>query len=583
MASRFYHYTDEVVDLTPSSWSTGWTKTTGSGTDIAQQLKKGGGSGSSTNRTPNGGVGDYTAGTRIVSAPLKAGTISGTVKGQLLAKQTNATDDYTLALAVKAVKSDGTDRGIILAVTGSDDVSAAPPELATSYTNRKFRDISENTAISLSSLAVSDGDRLVIEYGFRQSSTSTATASYSINNNQSGSDLAEDDSSTGFLNPWFEFSNDIYTYETPVYVGSASTPTDGAAATNTADPTAVTPPSGMLAGDLVVMIGQERSAGTTLSVSAAGGQTWNSLTAIGTTNQTARVFWCTFNGTWGTNPSVDFGGTTCNTVVMHVFRPTRTDYTWDIDVAQVELDIAAAATQTITGQTTLSYSTVAVAGWFTADDNTWGSISGANWLDLGNSQYRNTSGSDQSCTFAYARLTSPGPTGNVSKTQLTLGNDAATTFIVTFKQVAPTAAAATAAITGTVTSAATEADIVAGGKTIIITLTGDTWVASGATFDAERQNIINGLDSAQAEGTGWDAVVKAGEAVTSVVRTSATVVTITLSAFATYDITATETITVTVPSTAVTGGVAIVATPTFTVSPVITSVPNSLMMMGMGS
>ena len=54
------------------------------------------------------------------------------------------------------------------------------------------------------------------------------------------------------------------------------------------------------------------------------------------------------------------------------------------------------------------------------------------------------------------------------------------------------------------------------------------------------------------------------------VRTSDTVVTITLSASGTYDITAQETITVTVPATAVAGNVAITATPTFTVSPTVT-------------
>jgi hypothetical protein len=84
-------------------------------------------------------------------------------------------------------------------------------------------------------------------------------------------------------------------------------------------------------------------------------------------------------------------------------------------------------------------------------------------------------------------------------------------------------------------------------------------------FASVRQSIINGIDSAQAEGTGWDAVVKAGLAVTAVVRTSDTVVTITLPAFATYNVTAQETITATIPSTAVQSGLAIVATPTFTV------------------
>jgi hypothetical protein len=128
-----------------------------------------------------------------------------------------------------------------------------------------------------------------------------------------------------------------------------------------------------------------------------------------------------------------------------------------------------------------------------------------------------------------------------------------------------TVRSASVALTGTITTA-TEADIVAGGKTIILTLSGESWVASGATFDAERQNIINGLDSAQAEAAGWDAVVKATAAVTDVVRTDAQTVTITLEAFGTYSITATETITATVPSTAVLLAAARVASPTFTVT-----------------
>jgi hypothetical protein len=142
--------------------------------------------------------------------------------------------------------------------------------------------------------------------------------------------------------------------------------------------------------------------------------------------------------------------------------------------------------------------------------------------------------------------------------------------------------AASAALTGTITASVTEADIVAGSKTIILTLTNETWVASGATFDAQRQNIINGIDSAQAEANGWDAVVKATQGVTGVVRTSATVVTITLDAFATYDITSTETITATIPGSALTGGNALVATPTFTVSPTGGVVSRMLALLGVG-
>lgn len=122
-----------------------------------------------------------------------------------------------------------------------------------------------------------------------------------------------------------------------------------------------------------------------------------------------------------------------------------------------------------------------------------------------------------------------------------------------------------AAITGTATANIVEADVVAGGKTIIITLTSDTWVAAGAAFDAQRLNIIQGLDSAQAEALGWNLEVRDKEVATAVVRTSDTVATITLTARATYDITAQETITVTVPATALTSALVLTATPTFTV------------------
>ena len=127
--------------------------------------------------------------------------------------------------------------------------------------------------------------------------------------------------------------------------------------------------------------------------------------------------------------------------------------------------------------------------------------------------------------------------------------------------------AKSAAVTGTATASITEADVVAGGKTIIITLTGDTWIAAGAaSFDLQRLNIIQGLDSAQSEALGWNLQVRDTEVATAVVRTSDTVVTITLSASALYNITAQETITVTVPSTAVVSGQTINATPTFSVS-----------------
>ncbi len=121
-------------------------------------------------------------------------------------------------------------------------------------------------------------------------------------------------------------------------------------------------------------------------------------------------------------------------------------------------------------------------------------------------------------------------------------------------------------VTGTATATIDEADVAAGGETIILALFGDIWVADGGTFNAERQAIINGLDAASSPALGWNDEVRDKEVVTAVVRTDDRTVTITLTTAASaYDISAQETITVTVPASALALGVAVISTPTFTV------------------
>ncbi len=127
-------------------------------------------------------------------------------------------------------------------------------------------------------------------------------------------------------------------------------------------------------------------------------------------------------------------------------------------------------------------------------------------------------------------------------------------------------ATAVAVVTGTSSAGLTELQNVTGGETTVATLTNDTWVASGATFNAQRQNILNGATSAQSELLGWNAEVRDKEVVTAVVRTSDTVVTITWSAAPAYDVTSDETITVTIPATALTGATELIASPTIGVT-----------------
>jgi len=122
-----------------------------------------------------------------------------------------------------------------------------------------------------------------------------------------------------------------------------------------------------------------------------------------------------------------------------------------------------------------------------------------------------------------------------------------------------------AAITGTIGDGATEQEVRDGGGTIIITLTGATWIAD---ISAQRQAIINGVDSAQSETAGWDAEVKAKIGLGSVVRTSGTVVTITLTAseVAGYLVDSNETLTVTVPNAAISISGDLTGSPTVTLT-----------------
>lgn len=104
------------------------------------------------------------------------------------------------------------------------------------------------------------------------------------------------------------------------------------------------------------------------------------------------------------------------------------------------------------------------------------------------------------------------------------------------------------------------------GGTVILTLTGDTWVAAGTTFDAQRQNIIDGLDSAQSETNGWNATVRDALDVSTVVRTSDTVVTVTVPATSGYAISANESITPTIPASALVTSASPVTSAAFTVA-----------------
>jgi hypothetical protein len=122
---------------------------------------------------------------------------------------------------------------------------------------------------------------------------------------------------------------------------------------------------------------------------------------------------------------------------------------------------------------------------------------------------------------------------------------------------APVNKVATATLSGTaIAGGVGEAAIVTGGETIIVTLAGDTWEAYDGTalyLIATADKLIDGLASV----AGTDDLAKIKTALkaacnatdnTAVIRTSATVITITLPAVATYAITVSEEISLEIPA-----------------------------------
>lgn len=221
------------------------------------------------------------------------------------------------------------------------------------------------------------------------------------------------------------------------FFGASSVPADNG--TSALTQTTITPPTSMQLGDLVVVHCTQRGTGT-WSVGVTGGQTWGALGANTTTaNVSAQTYWARYNGTWSANPRFNNTSGTNTTAVMLVFRPTATNYLWDWTTI-ADNNVAANTLVTISSTTTTTASSVVLAIWSTADDNTWGNLTGTGWSKTSlSAQYRNLAGNDSSSTFAYDISTAIETISAVSQNQLTLGADATFTRRVTFYEFIPAA------------------------------------------------------------------------------------------------------------------------------------------------
>lgn len=139
--------------------------------------------------------------TYFTSEPLRAQTITGTVKAYIRAV-TSAGASFKPCCVVRVMSGDGaTERGVLFSnlSTGGTDIDES------SYENRAIPSES-----SVSSVDSEDGDRLVFEIGFKSGNTDPTEifCSYSIGDD-AASDLGANETDTAADNPWIEFSQTL--------------------------------------------------------------------------------------------------------------------------------------------------------------------------------------------------------------------------------------------------------------------------------------------------------------------------------------------------------------------------------------
>jgi hypothetical protein len=134
-----------------------------------------------------------------VSEPLSAQSISGTVKGQILCRESSSSANFRSQLVVKVVSNDGTTvRGTLLAADTGTTVSDEWNTGSSTWENRKIPLGWSGSGASLSSVSAQDGDRLVFEIGYRAHNTSSSSFTGGIycNDTAGDTDLSEGGSET---------------------------------------------------------------------------------------------------------------------------------------------------------------------------------------------------------------------------------------------------------------------------------------------------------------------------------------------------------------------------------------------------
>jgi len=199
VATRFYFPASELSPVSPS-YDAGWSSSAQGKRRRLAHIKASSTVATDGNITLPGAAGEKNLDRQYISDPIKGGTISGTLKCQIMAKESATNDNVDEGwLQVCVVSGDGqTSRGILLSI-GHYGITS---EYSTGARNKTLAN-----GDTVSSVTAQDGDRIVVEMGHSNSTAGTsigATFYYGEN----GTDLPESEVGTTGAG-WIEFSATI--------------------------------------------------------------------------------------------------------------------------------------------------------------------------------------------------------------------------------------------------------------------------------------------------------------------------------------------------------------------------------------
>ena len=211
MATRFYFPSTGAAAVTPAIDA--WSSSAGAASSLTMVRTRIASAMATITSNHNGVIGNTTLLRQYVGEPLPyAMTITGKAYGVIRCIESAANGNNILAFSIRACSNDGATirTPALLAITSSDN-AVDPYEMGrTTATASVFYDSSENCFHTLTSCTISALDRLVVEIGYRNGSTTTTRNGGVVCGDNSATDLPFESINTNADNPWIEFTADLF-------------------------------------------------------------------------------------------------------------------------------------------------------------------------------------------------------------------------------------------------------------------------------------------------------------------------------------------------------------------------------------